>query len=84
MNEHQHIEAYIGFLIRVEYLASRRRLNVPELSAVVGMIMQYHMQIMRQIAVEARRQAEAAGVKVPTWIQCSRVCCRVRRSASVC
>ena len=68
MNEHQHIEAYIGFLIRVEYLATRRRLNVPELSAVIGMTLQYHMQIMRQVAAEARRQAEEADVKVPTWI----------------
>ena len=57
MNEHQHVEAYIGFLIRIHYLATRGRLDVRELSAAIGMPLKYHMPLLCQIASASRRQA---------------------------
>lgn len=67
MNEHQHVEAYIGFLIRIHYLATRGRLDVRELSAAIGMPLKYHMPLLCQIASASRRQAQQAGKKIPNW-----------------
>lgn len=72
LNEHQHLEAYVGFLIRLDHALSRKRASRSDLSNALSGGMVWHRFLVAEVADETERQAIAAGVPVPPWVPAAR------------
>jgi hypothetical protein len=68
LDEHQHLEAYIGYVVRLAEALRLQRLDVMRGRAAIGMSMLWHIPFIAKVADETARQAQNAGVPIPAWI----------------
>lgn len=67
LNAHQHLEAYIGYIVRLADALDHRRLNRGETRAALGMHLLWADALLQQTARTAARQAEVHNVPIPSW-----------------
>ena len=68
LNAHQHLTAYIGFIVRLAHEANHRRLDREEINAALGMQLVWHFPLLQDVARAAKDQAAEVGVPTPTWV----------------
>lgn len=73
LNEHQHIEAYIGFIVRIEYLLSVERIYASEIRRVLGMKLVWESYLMAGVVSACEEQTRTAGVEPPDWVRSAKV-----------
>jgi S1-C subfamily serine protease len=67
LDEHQHLEAYTGYVVRLAEALRLQRLDVERVRAAIGMSMLWHIPFINEIANETERQAVEAGAPIPAW-----------------
>jgi hypothetical protein len=72
LNEHQHLEAYIGFILKVDHAVTRKQADRSDLALALSGGMVWHRYLVMEVADETTRQANAAGVPVPPWASAAR------------
>ncbi len=70
LNEHQHLRAYLGFLIRLSHAHRRGLLDVPLARSALSSAYDWEAGFIRQVAEETRRQAVDGKARPPTWLDC--------------
>jgi hypothetical protein len=68
LNEHQHLEVYLEFLIKVDHALARKLADRSDLAASLSGEILWEEDIVRAMADETKRQAADAGVPVPRWV----------------
>lgn len=72
LNEHQHLEAYKGFLVKLDFAIRAKRVNVDELANALGSGMVWHREVILGLADATESQASAANAAVPRWVEAVR------------
>ncbi|WP_406631681.1 hypothetical protein [Amycolatopsis sp. WGS_07] len=67
LNEHQHIEAYIGFIVRIDYLLDAGRVYATELRGALGMKLMWEDFLLTGLASACLEQTRRANVQPPDW-----------------
>jgi hypothetical protein len=67
LDEHQHLEAYIGYVVRLAEALRLQHLDVVRGQAAIGMHLLWHIPFLMEIASETAQQAQAANARIPAW-----------------
>jgi hypothetical protein len=67
LDEHQHLEAYIGYVVRLAEALRLQHLDVVRGRAAIGMNLLWHIPFLIEIANETAQQAHAASARIPAW-----------------
>jgi hypothetical protein len=66
-DEHQHLEAYIGYIVRLNEALRLDRIDKGRARDALGMHLLWHYPLLDQVARETVRQAKAANARIPSW-----------------
>ena len=58
-NEHQHLEAYLGFLVRLRHAVKIKQVNKPDIKSALETSYVWHADLTNALAAEIRRQVAA-------------------------
>ncbi|GAA3063544.1 hypothetical protein [Streptomyces glomeratus] len=67
LNQHQHLEAYIGYIVRLARALEGRRLDQDSARAALGMHLSWHDRIVQRVASVTAQQAREHPSVVPDW-----------------
>jgi hypothetical protein len=67
LNTHQHLTAYINFIIRLDHEMTHRRLHRSEIRRAFGMHLLFADALVIQVAHATAAQAERHNVPAPAW-----------------
>jgi hypothetical protein len=67
-NEHQHLEVYLEFLIKVDHALTRKLADRSDLAASLSGEILWEEDLVRAVAEETKRQAADAGLPAPRWV----------------
>lgn len=75
LNLHQHLEAYIGYIVRLAHALEAKRLDRDSARAALGMHLQWHDTLVQKLEVEVAEQAKKPPhpVVVPDWTRSAAV-----------
>ncbi|WP_194833567.1 hypothetical protein [Nocardia sp. XZ_19_369] len=69
LNTHQHLTAYIGFIVRLDHEMTHRRLHRDEIRSAFGMQLHYADELLTRVAQATAAQAERHNALAPAWIE---------------
>jgi hypothetical protein len=67
-NEHQHLESYLGYISRIDFLLRRGWAAANDLERALSSKLVWTDEFLCELAVETARQAEAANAPRPQWV----------------
>jgi hypothetical protein len=67
LNTHQHLTAYINFIIRLDHEVTHRRLHLSEIRRALGMHLLFADALVLQVAQATAAQAERNNAPAPAW-----------------
>jgi hypothetical protein len=67
LNAHQHLTAYISFIIRLDHEVTRRRVHRSEIRRAFGMQLLFADTLVLQVAQATAAQAERHNAPAPMW-----------------
>ncbi|MEG8182106.1 hypothetical protein GZH49_26765 [Nocardia terpenica] len=67
LSEHQHLEAYIAYIVRLGDALDRHRLDRRVIRAALGMHLLWADALLQQVAGATARQAQQNNVPTPAW-----------------
>jgi hypothetical protein len=73
LDEHQHIEAYLGYVVRLEYAMSRGLVDARHIRSTLGLGLLWHTGFLMDVAATAVQQAQEYGAPPPDWARAVRV-----------
>jgi hypothetical protein len=70
LTQHEHLEAFLNFIIRVHVADQLRRLDRQLVKQAISTSYEWEAGLVEELAHEARKQVEAAGrvVRLPAWV----------------
>ncbi|WP_280425946.1 hypothetical protein [Nocardia carnea] len=68
LNEHQHLTAYIAYIVRLSDALDRGQLDRKTIRATLGMHLLWADSLLQQVSQAAGRQAQRHNVPIPSWI----------------
>ncbi|MEH6376239.1 hypothetical protein V7793_18205 [Streptomyces sp. KLMMK] len=72
LNEHQHLEAYIGYIVRLARALTHGRLDHRSARTALGMHLQWHDRLLQDVANAAEELARKGGLLIPNWTESAR------------
>jgi hypothetical protein len=67
LDEHQHLEAYLGFVVRLEHAMSRGLVDKRHIRSTLALGLLWHTGFLVDIAAATVRQAEENDAHTPDW-----------------
>ena len=69
-NEHQHLEFFLGFLVRLAHAHKRKQINAEEVSFAFRASYLWHGVLVTKLATTVEHQvSRQPGAEVPVWVE---------------